>query len=377
MATVILSLLSMTLIVKNVILFSVNNQSKLQKALILLADLSAFVTSLYFYLIATKRIFFAPELLYVGGFSFACYSIFPTIYLLQTTKTFKRRLYSISLGLIVLILIVANIFLNEIDFIKRIDLVYLSIPSNKSITLLFLQVILSVFTSLLGLKIIKDNLTRVELVNSSIQKFQFSWLSIQFKCLIAFSIILGLVFTIGDEYFLTSEYIKQITCMILIYLVILVTTFGCLEQAPITDEDIDISEELESELAGSTLSIQESEEFEEYEKIVDSIIKRVKKDSLYLDADLKLNTLSVVSEIPSYQISRSINFILSKNFNEFINDFRIAEAKRKLSSSEFENITILAVALESGFNSKSSFNAQFKKRENITPNEYRSAHSLK
>jgi AraC-like DNA-binding protein len=168
--------------------------------------------------------------------------------------------------------------------------------------------------------------------------------------------------------------------MILFYAVVLVPTFGCLKQDPISEEEISITNELElkfSEAVAENQADIENENFEEYEKIVNSVIKYVKDESLYLDADLKLNSLSEKCNIPSYQISKSINFILNKNFNEFINDFRIIESKRKLSSAEFEHVTILAIALESGFNSKSSFNAQFKKRENTTPNEHRRTHSAK
>jgi AraC-like DNA-binding protein len=186
-----------------------------------------------------------------------------------------------------------------------------------------------------------------------------------------------ILFFFGNTPLVANEFIKEIIIMTLFYLVVLVTTFGCIEQAPISEEEMEVSNEIELSFLENKSASDESEDYDEYEKIVDSVVKCVKEKELFLDADLKLNSLSNKCNIPSYQISKSINFTLNKNFNEFINDFRIVEAKRKLSSSEFENVTILAIALESGFNSKSSFNAQFKKRENITPNEYRSTHSSK
>lgn len=375
-ATVIISILTMTLIVKNIVLLSVNRQSKAQKAFILLSDLSALVTTLYFYLVITKRIFAAPYFLNIGGFAFSSYSIFAAMYLIYTTRPTKR-VYSMVLFSIVFVLTIANIFLNEFDFVKRIDLVYLSMPSIKSILLLQTQVILTVITSVLGLKIIKYTNSKAELVHSSTQKFQFSWLSLQFKCLISFSVAMVILFFFGNTPLVANEFIKEIIIMTLFYLVVLVTTFGCIEQAPISEEEMEVSNEIELSFLENKSASDESEDYDEYEKIVDSVVKCVKEKELFLDADLKLNSLSNKCNIPSYQISKSINFTLNKNFNEFINDFRIVEAKRKLSSSEFENVTILAIALESGFNSKSSFNAQFKKRENITPNEYRSTHSSK
>jgi len=378
-ATIIITLLLMTLLVKNVILFTVNKQNLIQKALIILTDLSAFSISLYFYLVVTNRIFFAPYFLYIGGFAFACYSMFPVAYMLYTTKP-TRKIYIGVLSAIVFILLLSNLFLNELDFLKRIDLVYMGTPSIKSVALLRIQLILSIVASILCLNMIKHTHIRFELANSSTQKFQFSWLSLQFKCLIGVSLFIAVFFTFAEHYFSVNEFTKEISLMILFYAVVLVPTFGCLKQAPISEDEIAITNEIElkfSEAVANNPANTENENFEEYEKIVNSVIKYVKDESLYLDADLKLNSLSDKCNIPSYQISKSINFILNKNFNEFINDFRIIESKRKLSSAEFEHVTILAIALESGFNSKSSFNAQFKKRENTTPNEFRSTHSSK
>ncbi len=376
-ATSIIALLVMTLVVKNIMLFSLNNQSKTQKLLVLLSDFSAFITALYFYLLISKRIFSAPFMLYFGGFSFVLYSLFPFLYLLYTTKPAKKKLYTLLGTAVFVVTAIANLFLNEFDFIKRIDLVYLSIPSIKSVTLLFLQVAFTALVSLLGLKIIEETQLKAKQIFSSTQKFQFSWLCIHFRALIGFSVVTTLAFTVGSEYLFTSEYSKQLTLIGFIYLVVLITTIDCIKQAPITDEDIEVFSDFEGEFLEPQTIPKQLDDLDQCEEIVDSVIAKVKEDNLYLDSDLKLSSLSSKCGIPSYQISRSINFVLNKNFNEFINDFRIIEAKKKLTSEEFENVTILAIALESGFNSKSSFNAQFKKRENTTPNEYRSTYSSK
>jgi len=77
--------------------------------------------------------------------------------------------------------------------------------------------------------------------------------------------------------------------------------------------------------------------------------------------------------IPAQHLSQTINEQLNQTFSEFINIYRVEEAKRLLLDTRKKHISILAIAEEVGFNSKSSFNAVFKKYANITPSEFRKA----
>lgn len=66
-----------------------------------------------------------------------------------------------------------------------------------------------------------------------------------------------------------------------------------------------------------------------------------------------------------------VNTYLGQNFYNFINKYRIEEVKKKLSEDNSKENNILTIALETGFNSKSTFNTVFKKIEGVTPSEYR------
>jgi AraC-like DNA-binding protein len=68
-----------------------------------------------------------------------------------------------------------------------------------------------------------------------------------------------------------------------------------------------------------------------------------------------------------------INDLTGKNFFEFINHYRIEEAKRMLTNPKDKKITVLEVMYQSGFNSKSSFNTLFKKQTGLTPVEFKKA----
>jgi AraC-like DNA-binding protein len=89
----------------------------------------------------------------------------------------------------------------------------------------------------------------------------------------------------------------------------------------------------------------------------------------YLDPQLTVETLSRSLGISAYQLSEVLNYELGINFRNYVNSFRIADAKRLLS--EGGELNILEVAFECGFNSKSPFNAAFVKETGMTPREWR------
>ena len=90
----------------------------------------------------------------------------------------------------------------------------------------------------------------------------------------------------------------------------------------------------------------------------------------YLEPKLTLSTLADMLDISPNHLSQIINQYQQQNFNDFVNTNRIEEFIQKASGNK--NFTILAHALDSGFNSKSSFNSVFKKHKGITPSQYMS-----
>ncbi len=91
----------------------------------------------------------------------------------------------------------------------------------------------------------------------------------------------------------------------------------------------------------------------------------------YLDNDLTLQKLAKTVAISPHHLSQTINERLEQNFFDFINSYRIEEAKKLLVDAGKKHYSILAVAEEVGFNSKSAFNTAFKKHAKLTPSEFR------
>ena len=91
----------------------------------------------------------------------------------------------------------------------------------------------------------------------------------------------------------------------------------------------------------------------------------------YLNEDCSLQSISTQTAIPVHHLSNILNQHFEKNFPDFINEFRINEAKKLLSNNQYNKITLEAIGYDCGFGSKSSFNKAFKKHTNSTPSEYR------
>lgn len=90
----------------------------------------------------------------------------------------------------------------------------------------------------------------------------------------------------------------------------------------------------------------------------------------YLDSDLSRDDIARTFSISAHNVSQIINEELEVNFYEFINRYRVEEVKRKLGAGEQAQKTLLAIAFEAGFTSKSSFNRVFKQHTGMTPTQY-------
>lgn len=107
------------------------------------------------------------------------------------------------------------------------------------------------------------------------------------------------------------------------------------------------------------------------------LLKFMETERPYLDEELNLQKLSLLMDISTHQLSQAINQGLNTNFYKFVNAYRIEEVKKKLTDPEFEKYSILGIAFESGFNSKSTFNKIFKEETGMTPSEFKKSGFVK
>lgn len=118
-------------------------------------------------------------------------------------------------------------------------------------------------------------------------------------------------------------------------------------------------------------SLLDKKELKKYHSQLEQLMR---DEQPYLNPDLTLRHLAELLEIPPNYLSQLLNEGFDKNFSEYINTFRLNEFKERVLLEENSELTIMAVAYDSGFNSKTVFNTFFKKIEGITPNSYLKSH---
>lgn len=109
---------------------------------------------------------------------------------------------------------------------------------------------------------------------------------------------------------------------------------------------------------------------EKLERGKSNLIKLMETEQPFLDAELKISGLAQQLGIPSHHLSQILNEAVGLNFNDFVNGYRIEEAKRRLSDGKHRHLSLEALGMDCGFSSKTTFNRAFKKMENCTPSEY-------
>lgn len=106
-------------------------------------------------------------------------------------------------------------------------------------------------------------------------------------------------------------------------------------------------------------------------ELKDQLNELMLKDEPYLDTELDLMNLSKQLQVSSNHLSYVINNGFNENFYSYINKFRIEKAKKLLDNKKTNHLSIIGVAYESGFSSKTSFNTTFKKMTGSTPSEFK------
>lgn len=109
---------------------------------------------------------------------------------------------------------------------------------------------------------------------------------------------------------------------------------------------------------------------EEYSLLLQKLNRIMAEDRLYLQPELNLAELAKHLHSNTNQLSACINQEMNANFNDYVNGLRIAAFTKNATLPEYKNYTLLAMAFDCGFNSKSTFNRAFKKLKGITPNQY-------
>lgn len=163
--------------------------------------------------------------------------------------------------------------------------------------------------------------------------------------------------------------------------VVYLVAFWSLRQKEIFPRGLSVSETLsitkDSTIETSAEGIRKNKLMDDLQMLSakENLVRLMESERLYLDAELNLLKLADRLDLTTHQLSYVINAGLGENFFSFINRYRVLYASELLSDSSHDDLTIVAIGFDSGFNSKTAFNTTFKRFTSQTPTEFRKMRS--
>jgi AraC-like DNA-binding protein len=213
-------------------------------------------------------------------------------------------------------------------------------------------------------RLVREHEARIKKAYSSIEGINLSWIKMLIKMLVAvfaFMAVLVVFMFTGLQDFVYSYGLEIMALMVAVAMYI--AGYYSLQQPDVF-------------AGGEIAAIKQQPEKsgldgKRSDRLLEKLTAFMEEEKPYRNSDLTIKELAERAGIPGYILSQLINEELDQNFFDFVNRYRIDEAKEKLSDPHNANLTILSIAFDVGFNSKSVFNTAFKKYEDTTPSQYR------
>lgn len=226
------------------------------------------------------------------------------------------------------------------------------------------------FYSIVSLLLLENHLKQIKQSYSNTKNIDLHWLKIVLICMVFVSFVSVLMGLLSDYFnfisFEDGDNLMYITLTVIIYFL----GYYGIKQKPILSNDNPISQ-IETTSTQKPKYATSSLKDGEKEILIQRLTKSMENEKPYLNENLTLKELADRLEITPNNLSQIINERFSKNFYEFINEYRINEVKSLLTDPEYSHYSMLGIAFECGFNSKSTFNSVFKQFTGKTPSEFK------
>lgn len=226
-----------------------------------------------------------------------------------------------------------------------------------------------------ALRILQKHNKSIESFYSDIEKKSLRWLKMLFILILTFHVLIVISDIIE---LLEGDWTSVELGLLYPMLLILIFTpywigYNGFYQPEIFREHLFLSENSDVQIEGAELqlsSVQSAIDSAENLQKFEEMKKQIGDQKLYTDPKLNLSSLSEILGLSERESSNLINGTGQVNFYRFINEFRVEEFKSLMQSTKAEQLSILGLAYEAGFPSKSTFYKVFKDIEGVTPSEY-------
>ncbi len=235
--------------------------------------------------------------------------------------------------------------------------------SLSSLGLILIQVILYTILSYLE---IRKHQKKIQTFASDTVEIDLSWL----EYIISSILMLSLVVTLYNIFF--NALALNVFINIFFLVIIFGIAYNSLKQKEIFPLDENLRKEIiqieEEQSVGLKKKIISDGDLVKFKSMLSELMDSQKP---YLDSELNLIKLAELINMTPHQLSYIINKGFDENFFQYINTYRVRKAKELLLNEDMNRLSILGIAFESGFNSKTSFNTTFKKISGQTPSEFK------
>lgn len=197
---------------------------------------------------------------------------------------------------------------------------------------------------------------------SEIEKIKLNWLKvIIYSFLVVFTVFtLVFILTYRDLY---PDFDYEVYFYLALFVLIYFLSYKSFQQIPFNSSIGEEKKSTENLKAPSNSQLQK--------ELAKRLIDYMDKERPYLNGQLTASELAAALQMNRHQLSLVLNEHLGQSFYDFINTYRIKAFKEHLQNPQNAHLTLLGLAFESGFNSKTAFNSVFKKLEGMTPREFK------
>ena len=287
------------------------------------------------------------------------------VYFTSPDKAFKKRDYFHFIPFAVFLLFIVPGLFGE-----RINILSGNLPGIVSAVLsqlaFFSVKIQLVVYWLLSFYRLRQHQKNIRLINSTIKPIDLSWL----KYLLLG--IVGMIILWLNELFFRISVLSAFAPLGYATGVLLISYFL------LAQKEIYPFEEAELNDISLIINNTEEEAREVKQRLTDDqlitlkarLIFLMENEKIYLDNELNLPQLAKRMGVSSHDLSYLLNKGFNKNFFQFVNAYRVSEAKQLMQSDSHKHLNLLGIAYSSGFNSKTTFNISFKKETALSPTQF-------
>lgn len=220
---------------------------------------------------------------------------------------------------------------------------------------------------ILGHRLVKRYNQKIAEFYSNPEHKTINWVKFMLFSMIASLVITILYNILGREFFVEYPLLLFVPNLVLGVLIFMQGYLGNLQNYTVSDMEIETRQDSEIPLQKNVNS----------EKLRKSLLELFDYENIYINPDLKITHVSEKLFTNRTYISKLINTEFSCTFSDFVNQYRITEAKKLLADNSLKSYSLEYIAEKSGFGSMVNFMRVFREKEGITPGRYRERESLK